>query len=164
MISSLPKAIFHACYLKFLEQKGVYSALLGVSVVLMWWELHTKFWVAGDRKRPGHRSGSRAQNYTCLSPRSQSKLRPVTNVGSPNTSVGIPLIWFLESGHLLMADLITLGLSCGRRGFGFFEKKKERKLKCFHLCVSGLRKWFWDHLFHMCLYLISQTDKVLLFS
>lgn len=122
--------------------------------------------VRAAHKVLGPRSGSRAQSCTHSSPLSQLKLRPVANVGSHNSSVGIPLIWFLESGHLLMADLITLGLSWSRKGFGFFEKKKikKRKLKCFHLCVSGLRKWFWDHLFHMCLYLISQTDKVLLFS
>lgn len=127
--SSVPslKQFFHACYSKIFKQKGVYSALLGVSVVLMWWELHTKFWFAGDRKRSGPRSGSRAQSSTRLSPWSPLKLRPVTNVGSHTSSVGIPLIWFLESGHLLMADLITLGLSWSRKGFGFFGKRNKKE-------------------------------------
>lgn len=36
-----------------------------------------------------------------------------------------------------MADLITLGLSCGRKGFGFFEKKKREETKV----LSFMCKW-----------------------
>lgn len=85
-VQSLLNAVFHACYLEFLKQKGMSGYKCCSDVVRA---AHKVLGLWGQEEI---RSGSRAQNCTRLSPWSQMKLRALTNVGSHTSSVGMLLI------------------------------------------------------------------------